>query len=162
MAEIPERTAVEDFLGELGVLVHIRFDVSRDVEVLGYFYLNVCRFWKNVGWNLSWTQCCLFDNRSFLRCGIFYNGVLKLRVREKSDEFADMLITTFKKYNEKIRGKGIEYQDLTQISYSTIPTVDLELGDKKSDISDARLHTLSEELYDGIDEYMKVLYGKNS
>ena len=83
-------------------------------------------------------------------------------IYKKSDEFADMLITTFKKYNEKIRGKGIEYQDLTQISYSTIPTVDLELGDKKSDISDARLHTLSEELYDGIDEYMKVLYGKNS
>lgn len=83
-------------------------------------------------------------------------------VYKKSDEFADILITTFKKYNEKIRGKGIEYQDLTQISYSTIPTVDLELGDKKADISDERLHTLSEELYDGIDEYMKVLYEKNS
>ena len=83
-------------------------------------------------------------------------------VYKKSDEFANMLITTFKKYNEKIRGKGIEYQDLTQISYSTIPTVDLELGDKKSDISDSRLHTLSEELYDGIDEYMKVLYGKSN
>ena len=81
---------------------------------------------------------------------------------KKSDEFANMLITTFKKYNEKIKAKGIEYQDLTQISYSTIPTVDLELGDKKSDISDNRLHTLSEELYDGIDEYMKVLYEKNN
>lgn len=82
-------------------------------------------------------------------------------VYKKSDELANMLITTFKKYKEKIRGKGIEYQDLTQISYSTIPTVDLELGDKKADISDDRLHTLAEEIYDGVDEYMKVLYGKN-
>ena len=82
-------------------------------------------------------------------------------VYKKSDEFANMLITTFKKYNEKISGKGIQYQDLTQISYSTIPTVDLELGDKLADISDDRLHNLSIEICDGIDEYMKVLYGKN-
>lgn len=79
-------------------------------------------------------------------------------VYKKSDELGKTLINTFKQYNEKIKGEGYEYQDLTQISYSTIPTVDLELGDKMSDISDVRLHTLAEELYDGIDEYMKVLY----
>ena len=81
---------------------------------------------------------------------------------KKSDEFANMIITTLKKYNEKLKGKGIEYQDLTQISYSTIPTIDLELGDKMSDISDNRLYTLAKEVYDGIDEYMKLLYEKKN
>lgn len=100
--------------------------------------------------------------------GLFYITALRKKeylnmepvknIYKKSDELGEIIIETFKKYNEKIKTKGIQYQDLTQISYSTIPTIDLELGDKLSDISDERLHTLSEELYDGIDEYMKMLY----
>jgi hypothetical protein len=43
--------------------------------------------------------------------------------------------------------------DLTQTSYSTIPSIDIELGDKTSDHGNDELKKLSKGLADGIDSY---------
>ena len=43
--------------------------------------------------------------------------------------------------------------DLTQTSYSKVPSIDIELGDKTSDHSDEALAVLSKGLCDGIDLY---------
>lgn len=43
--------------------------------------------------------------------------------------------------------------DLTQTSYSTIPSVDIELGDKASDHSEAVLNRLADGLAAGVDQY---------
>lgn len=43
--------------------------------------------------------------------------------------------------------------DLTQTSYSTVPSVDIELGDKASDHSDATLDILATGLVAGVNGY---------
>jgi N-acetylmuramoyl-L-alanine amidase len=60
---------------------------------------------------------------------------------------------------EKIFNTGSMGLDLTQISYSTIPTIDLELGDKKTDVdSRDRLYSFAEGLYYGIANYYGFEY----
>ena len=53
----------------------------------------------------------------------------------------------------KIFSGGSMAMDLTQTSYSTIPSVDIELGDKASDHSQATLNTLADGLLAGINQY---------
>jgi len=43
--------------------------------------------------------------------------------------------------------------DLTQTSYSTIPSVDIELGDKASDHSGTTLETLANGLLTGVNTF---------
>ena len=43
--------------------------------------------------------------------------------------------------------------DLTQTSYSTVPSIDIELGDKASDHSDAALDKLADGLLAGVNQY---------
>ena len=43
--------------------------------------------------------------------------------------------------------------DLTQTSYSTIPSVDIDLGDKVSDHSEKTLNNLADGLVKGINIY---------
>ena len=43
--------------------------------------------------------------------------------------------------------------DLTQTSYSTIPSVDLEVGDAASDHSDASLEKTADGIVKGIEGY---------
>ena len=43
--------------------------------------------------------------------------------------------------------------DLTQTSFSTVPSVDIELGDKASAHSSATLTTLADGLVAGVDQY---------
>ena len=43
--------------------------------------------------------------------------------------------------------------DLTQTSFSTVPSVDIELGDKASDHSAATLNTLADGLVAGVNQY---------
>ena len=53
----------------------------------------------------------------------------------------------------KIFSNGAMEMDLTQTSFSTIPSVDIELGDKASDHSSATLDTLADGLLAGINQY---------
>ena len=45
--------------------------------------------------------------------------------------------------------------DLTQTSYSTVPSVDIELGDKVSDHSPAALDKLGNGLADGVESFFR-------
>ena len=55
----------------------------------------------------------------------------------------------------KIFSGGSMAMDLTQTSYSTVPSVDIELGDKASDHSQATLNTLADGLLAGINQYFR-------
>jgi hypothetical protein len=68
----------------------------------------------------------------------------------------DCLITGLKNAGVKIYGNGTSPQDLTQTSYSTIPSVDLELGDRSTDFSAASLNTVAKGIADGLDSFCKA------
>ena len=50
----------------------------------------------------------------------------------------------------KIHGSGSMTIDLTQTSYSTVPSVDMELGNASSDHSDETLEMLANGLVNGV------------
>ena len=53
----------------------------------------------------------------------------------------------------KIKGNGSMAIDLTQTSYSTIPSVDIELGNGTSDHSDSTLSRQADGLVQGVRSY---------
>lgn len=63
----------------------------------------------------------------------------------------DSLIAGLKSAGVKIFSGGKMDMDLTQTSYSTVPSIDIELGDKVSDHSTAALDQLGNGLADGVD-----------
>jgi N-acetylmuramoyl-L-alanine amidase len=67
----------------------------------------------------------------------------------------DSLISGLKASGVKIFSNGSMDMDLTQTSYSTIPSVDIELGDKVSDHSAGTLDKLAQGLADGIDMFFE-------
>lgn len=95
--------------------------------------------------------------------GCFYIGVpekLKSMKPVKNhwgehEALGKALIKGLKREKIKINGKGRMAVDLTQTSYSTIPSVDVELGNQASDHSNPTLVKLADGLARGIDRYMK-------
>lgn len=95
--------------------------------------------------------------------GCFYIGVPdKLKnMKPVSDHWKEHealgadLIKGLEKEKVKINGKGRMAIDLTQTSYSTIPSVDIELGNQSSDHSDKTLETLADGLTRGIKKFAK-------
>ena len=95
--------------------------------------------------------------------GCFYIGVPeKLKSMkpvknhwEEHEALGKALIKGLKREKIKINGKGRMAVDLTQTSYSTIPSVDVELGDQASDHSNHTIVKLADGLARGIDRYMK-------
>lgn len=65
------------------------------------------------------------------------------------------LIEGLKENGVKIWSSGEMEIDLTQTSYSTIPSVDLEVGDQASDYSKAALSVISKGIVDGVNEYFE-------
>ena len=63
------------------------------------------------------------------------------------------LITGLQTQGAAIYKGGSMSIDLTQTSYSTIPSVDIELGNAASDHSDTRLNQLAEGLLTGLNQY---------
>lgn len=55
-----------------------------------------------------------------------------------------------------IYGSGTMEIDLTQTSYSTIPSVDLECGDRASDYSDGAQEMLANGIVDGLNQYFDL------
>ena len=72
---------------------------------------------------------------------------------ERCEALGDALIRGLEGRGSKIWSGSPLDVDLTQTSYSTIASVDIELGNETSDHSDDRLYDLAEGLADGIDEY---------
>ena len=95
--------------------------------------------------------------------GCFYIGVPeKLKSMkpvknhwEEHEALGKALIRGLKSERVKINGKGCMEVDLTQTSYSTIPSVDVELGNQASDHSNPTLEKIADGLVHGIDRYMK-------
>lgn len=69
------------------------------------------------------------------------------------DRLGEALIKGLKGAGNKIFSNGSMAMDLTQTSYSTIPSVDIELGDKISDHSDQTLNQLADGLVTGINTF---------
>lgn len=72
---------------------------------------------------------------------------------QKHHALGDSLISGLRGAGVKIFSSGTMAMDLTQTSYSTIPSVDIELGDTASDHSAATLNTLAEGLAAGVDQF---------
>ena len=72
---------------------------------------------------------------------------------QSSEHLGDCLISGLSEYGNKIFDEGHMDQDLTQTSYSSIPSVDIELGNSASDHSDEKLARLGDGLLKGINSY---------
>lgn len=75
---------------------------------------------------------------------------------QKSHALGDSIIAGLKGQGIKIFSGGSMALDLTQTSYSSIPSIDLELGDKSSDHSDSRLRLNAAGIIDGLDAFFGV------
>lgn len=75
---------------------------------------------------------------------------------QQHNTLGEALIGGLKGAGAKIFSGGSMEMDLTQTSYSTIPSVDIELGDKASDHSAATLSRLADGLVEGVE----VFFGK--
>ncbi len=72
----------------------------------------------------------------------------------KSSEYlGECLIAGLKGQGCKIMSSGSMDMDLTQTSFSTVASVDIELGNQSSDHSDGALALLAQGLLEGINEY---------
>ena len=76
---------------------------------------------------------------------------------EKSNAFGEALIKGLSSQGCRIFEYGSMEMDLTQTSYSTIPSIDIELGDRASDRSDETLANIADGLLTGID----IFYNQN-
>lgn len=74
---------------------------------------------------------------------------------QQHNALGESLIGGLKSVGVKIFSGGAMEMDLTQTSYSTVPSVDIELGDKASDHSDGTLETLADGLLAGVNAYFK-------
>lgn len=72
---------------------------------------------------------------------------------QRHHALGDSLISGLRGAGVKIFSSGTMAMDLTQTSYSTIPSVDIELGDTASDHSASTLNTLAEGLASGVDQF---------
>lgn len=92
--------------------------------------------------------------------GFFYIGVPdvdKYRAMEpvashwkEHNLLGESILNGMKKEGIRISGKGVIDLDLTQTSYSTIPSIDIEVGDRASDYSDEKLDNLARGILRGV------------
>lgn len=74
---------------------------------------------------------------------------------ESHHALGNALIEGLRQNGCKIFSSGAMAMDLTQTSYSTIPSVDVELGDKASSHTDAALEKLADGLVAGVKAYFQ-------
>lgn len=72
---------------------------------------------------------------------------------QKHNALGENLISGLRSAGVKIFSGGSMAMDLTQTSYSTVPSIDIELGDKGSDHSAGTLDVLANGLLAGINSY---------
>ena len=72
---------------------------------------------------------------------------------QQHNALGESLIGGLRNAGVKIFSNGAMEMDLTQTSYSTVPSVDIELGDKASDYSDGTLDTLAKGLLAGVNAF---------
>lgn len=72
---------------------------------------------------------------------------------EKSDKLGETIIEEFKDKGIRVFEDGSIEMDLTQTSYSKVPSIDIELGDRASDTSDENLEKNAEAILAGLTKY---------
>ncbi len=72
---------------------------------------------------------------------------------QEHNALGECLIGGLKNAGVKIFSGGSMEMDLTQTSYSTVPSIDIELGDKVSDYSDGKLETIADGLLAGVNAF---------
>ena len=75
------------------------------------------------------------------------------RMWQQHDRLGECLLNGLEEKGNKIWPPRGQNQDLTQTSYSTIPSVDIELGDKKTPHDDATNDKMAEGLAAGVDKF---------
>lgn len=75
---------------------------------------------------------------------------------EKSDQFGECLIQGLSQVGRTIFESGSLEMDLTQTSYSKVPSIDIELGDRASDHSEETLKNIAEGLLLGVNAYFGI------
>lgn len=75
---------------------------------------------------------------------------------EKHNALGECLVEGLRQSGVKIFSGGSMEMDLTQTSYSTIPSIDIELGDKASDHSAGTLSNLADGLVKGVEQYFGI------
>ncbi len=78
------------------------------------------------------------------------------KVWREHDLLGEALVDSLRDAGAKINGSGKMLSDLTQIAYSTIPSVDMELGNAVSVHDDAALDALAQGLVAGINGYFSA------
>ena len=78
------------------------------------------------------------------------------RTYHMSDELGAQIVKALGNNGCKISGNGSMAIDLTQTSYSTIPSVDVEFGNQCTDLSDEHLNALAEGTVNGIEAFYNV------
>lgn len=72
---------------------------------------------------------------------------------QEHNALGESLIGGLKSVGVKIFSSGSMEMDLTQTSFSTVPSIDIELGDKVSDHSEGTLSNLADGLAAGVDQF---------
>lgn len=72
---------------------------------------------------------------------------------QEHNKLCSAIVQGAKEQNIKIYGNGFMGIDLTQTSYSTIPSVDVEVGDRKSDYSENTMKVIADGITSGIEYY---------
>ncbi|MCQ2501941.1 MAG: N-acetylmuramoyl-L-alanine amidase [Lachnospiraceae bacterium] len=75
---------------------------------------------------------------------------------ERSNHLGDCLINGLRTQDQPIFDDGSMPSDLTQTSYSRVPSIDIELGNAASDHSQEKLDALARGLLAGINEFFGV------
>ena len=75
---------------------------------------------------------------------------------QEHNALGDCILTGMKNAGCAISGSGSMEIDLTQTSYSTVPSVDLECGDRASDYSDPAQEKLADGILQGLDLYFEI------
>ncbi|MBR1629873.1 MAG: N-acetylmuramoyl-L-alanine amidase [Lachnospiraceae bacterium] len=74
---------------------------------------------------------------------------------EEHNRLGNSIIEGFRSMGLPVRGNGSLEMDLTQTSYSTIPSIDIEVGDRASDHSQATLQRKAEAIAAGLDLFFR-------
>ena len=72
---------------------------------------------------------------------------------QQHNALGESLVSGLRAAGVKIFSGGAMEMDLTQTSFSTIPSIDIELGDRASDHSEAALEKLASGLVTGVNQY---------
>ncbi len=102
-------------------------------------------------------------NKGFFYIGVpniaSYRGMEPVASHWRSHEaLGQSLLKGMRSENVKIWSSGNMPLDLTQTSYSTVPSVDIEVGDRASDYSTATLDKLADAIVFGVEDYFGVHY----